>query len=102
MHAHVLPADLALSLDFDADALLAADPDFAAVCDARRDGWVAAHDADQEEGERVAHGCDDHEPEDGDELTCPDCNGTGEGAYGLRCGVCRGNGYSVYRTPDDE
>lgn len=26
------------------DAALAADPDFAAVCDARRDGWIAAHE----------------------------------------------------------
>lgn len=30
----------------DADAALAADPDFVTVCDARRDGWLAAVDSD--------------------------------------------------------
>ena len=28
------------------DAALSADPDFATVCDARRDGWIAALDAE--------------------------------------------------------
>lgn len=30
----------------DADAALAADPDFVTVCDARRDGWIAAMESD--------------------------------------------------------
>ena len=29
-----------------ADEMLAADPTFAEVCDARRDGWIAAMEAD--------------------------------------------------------
>lgn len=29
------------------DAALAADPAFAEVCDARRDGWIAAMEADE-------------------------------------------------------
>lgn len=31
-----------------ADEMLAADPAFAEVCDARRDAWLAAHEADAE------------------------------------------------------
>jgi hypothetical protein len=33
--------DAFISEPFDADALCAADPEFAAVCDERRDGWLA-------------------------------------------------------------
>lgn len=31
-----------------ADEMLAADPTFAEVCDARRDGWIAAMEADSD------------------------------------------------------
>lgn len=41
-------------LDLDLDTLLALDPDFAAVCDARRDAWIDALDADAAAADEVA------------------------------------------------
>lgn len=83
----------------DADAVLSLDPDFVTVCDARRDGWIAAHDAEHAVEEHVL---DEEQPRDGDLVDCPACFGTGEGMLGGRCRRCAGQGYRVHRASTDE
>ena len=66
-----LPADsLDVRTALDADALLAADPDFAAVCDARHEAYLAHAVAHQADPDRACAWCGDAIPDDeGEALT---------------------------------
>lgn len=95
-----MPHALALDvLPLDADALLAADPAFADVCDARHEGYLAHALVAQVDPDDAPLADDEEQPRDGDLVDCRDCFGTGEGFSGRRCFTCAGRGYHVHHAP---